>query len=224
MPLVKGEGPVAIIMAPARELARQTYENVCHFTEALAADPLRRYPTLRVMLAIGGDGSNTQMDAARAGVHIVVATPGRLKDHLARKRLNLDLCRFISLDEGDQMLDTGFDADMEEIFSYFKHQRQTVIFSATMAPKIESFAKAALVKPVVVNVSRAGAASLNIVQDVEFVKPEARALQLLSSLQKTAPPVLVFAENKRDVEDVAEYLLLKGVSAVAIHGSMSQVC
>lgn len=96
---------------------------------------------------------------------------------------------------------------MREILSYFRGQRQTLMFSATMPAKIKSFAETALKDPVEVNVGRAGAASLDIVQEVEYVKTEEKLGHLLSSLQKTAPPVLIFAENKRDVDEIHEHLL-----------------
>ena len=79
-----------------------------------------------------------------------------------------------------------------------------------------------MVKPVTVNVGRAGAASINILQEVEYVKPESRIPHLLQSLQKTPPPVLIFAEKKSDVDSIHEYLLMKGVEAVSIHGSKEQ--
>ncbi|CAD5333048.1 unnamed protein product [Arabidopsis thaliana] len=99
---------------------------------------------------------------------------------------------------------------------------QTLLFSATMPTKIQIFARSALVKPVTVNVGRAGAANLDVIQEVEYVKQEAKIVYLLECLQKTSPPVLIFCENKADVDDIHEYLLLKGVEAVAIHGGKDQ--
>lgn len=87
-----------------------------------------------------------------------------------------------------------------------------------MPKKIQNFARSALVKPITINVGRAGAASLNVIQEVEYVKQEAKIVYLLECLQKTTPPVLIFAEKKQDVDAIHEYLLLKGVEAVAIHG------
>jgi ATP-dependent RNA helicase DDX41 len=107
------------------------------------------------------------------------------------------LKRYLCLDEADRMIDMGFEEDVRTIFSYFKAQRQTLLFSATMPKKIQNFARSALVQPVTVNVGRAGAASMNIVQEVEFVKTEAKVLYILECLQKTPPPVLVFAEKKQ---------------------------
>ena len=90
-----------------------------------------------------------------------------------------------------------------------------------MPKKIQDFAQQSLVKPVLVNVGRAGAANLDVLQVVEYVKQEAKMVYLLECLQKTPPPVIIFSENKNEVDDIQEYLLLKGVEAVAIHGSKS---
>lgn len=152
----------------------------------------------------------------------MVATPGRLMDMLDKKMFTLDICRYLAMDEADRMIDMGFEEDIRTIFSYFKGQRQTLLFSATMPKKIQNFARSALVKPVTINVGRAGAASLDIVQEVEYVKQEAKMVYILECLQKTPPPVLIFAEKKQDVDAIHEYLLLKGVEAVAIHGGKDQ--
>ena len=88
-----------------------------------------------------------------------------------------------------------------------------------MPRKIQEFAQQSLIKPVLVNVGRAGAANLDVLQVVEYVKQEAKMVYLLECLQKTAPPVIIFSDNKNEADDIQEYLLLKGVEAVAIHGS-----
>merc|ERR1712038_2198322 len=116
----------------------------------------------------------------------------------------------------------GFEDDVRTIFSYFRAQRQTLLFSATMPKKIQNFARSALVCPITVNVGRAGAASMNIRQDVEFVKTEAKIVFILECLQKTPPPVLIFAERKQDVDAIQEYLSLKGVHAMSTHGGKDQ--
>ncbi|KAI5660458.1 hypothetical protein M9H77_29251 [Catharanthus roseus] len=219
MPIAPGEGPFGLIICPSRELARQTYEVVEQFLE-----PMREYgyPEIRPLLCIGGVDMKSQLDIVKKGVHIVVATPGRLKDMLAKKKMSLDSCRYLTLDEADRLVDLGFEDDIREVFDHFKAQRQTLLFSATMPTKIQNFARSALVKPVVVNVGRAGAANLDVIQEVEYVKQEAKIVYLLECLQKTPPPVLIFCENKADVDDIHEYLLLKGVEAVAIHGGKDQ--
>merc|ERR1719152_1101254 len=123
--------------------------------------------------------------------------------------MSLVQCRFLALDEADRMIDLGFEEEIRNTLDHFRGQRQTLLFSATMPKKIQDFAKSALVDPVVVNVGRAGAANLDVVQEVEYVKQEAKLLYLLHCLQKSPPPVLIFCENKADVDDVHEYLLLK---------------
>ncbi|KAL2518275.1 DEAD-box ATP-dependent RNA helicase 35 [Abeliophyllum distichum] len=219
MPIAPGERPFGLIICPSRELARQTYEVVEQFLE-----PMREagYPELRSLLCIGGVDMKSQLDVVKKGVHIVVATPGRLKDMLAKKKMSLDNCRYLTLDEADRLVDLGFEDDIREVFDHFKVQRQTLLFSATMPTKIQKFAKSTLVKPVTVNVGRAGAAILDVIQEVEYVKQEAKIVYLLECLQKTSPPVLIFCENKVDVDDIHEYLLLKGVQAVAVHGGKDQ--
>ncbi|KAH0865728.1 hypothetical protein HID58_082939, partial [Brassica napus] len=206
-PIGPGEGPIGLIVCPSKELARQTYQ----------VGPLRS------LLCIGGVDMRPQLEVVeRRGVHIVVATPGRLKDMLAKKKISLDACRYLTLDEADRLVDLGFEDDIREVFDHFKSQRQTLMFSATMPAKIQIFATSALVRPVTVSVGRVGAANLDVVQEVEYVKQEAKFVYLLECLQKTSPPVLIFCEKKADVDDIHDYLVLKGVEAAAIHGGKDQ--
>jgi ATP-dependent RNA helicase DDX41 len=99
---------------------------------------------------------------------------------------------------------------------------QTLIFSSTMPKKIQQFAKTCLLNPVVINVGRSGATNYNVVQEVEYVKEECKLIQLLDTIQKTAPPVLIFCENKNDVDEIHEYLLLKGLDVCSMHGDIKQ--
>ncbi|CAL1703889.1 unnamed protein product [Somion occarium] len=220
LPFIRGEGPVGVVLCPSRELATQTYENVLTWTAALAKDG--QYPQLNTLLCIGGIAMGEQSHVLNKGLHIVVATPGRLIDMLEKKRFTFDNCKYLCMDEADRMIDLGFEDDVRNIMSFFKRQRQTLLFSATMPRKIQDFAQQSLVKPVLVNVGRAGAANLDVLQVVEYVKQEAKMVYLLECLQKTPPPVIIFSENKNEVDDIQEYLLLKGVEAVAIHGSKTQ--
>uniref|UniRef100_A0A8C5GB80 Probable ATP-dependent RNA helicase DDX41 n=1 Tax=Gouania willdenowi TaxID=441366 RepID=A0A8C5GB80_GOUWI len=219
LPFFKREGPYGLIICPSRELARQTHSIIEYYCKLLEEEGA---PQLRSALCIGGMSVKDQMEAVKNGVHMMVATPGRLMDLLQKKMVSLDTCRYLTLDEADRMIDMGFEEDIRTIFSYFKGQRQTLLFSATMPKKIQNFAKSALVKPITINVGRAGAASLDVIQEVEYVKEEAKMVYLLECLQKTPPPVLMFAEKKADVDAIHEYLLLKGVEAVAIHGGKDQ--
>lgn len=219
LPFTRGEGPVGMIVCPSRELARQTYESIKGLAEALVQGG---YPQIGVLLCIGGISMAEQHHTMSKGFHIVVATPGRLQDMLTKKKFTLDCCKYLCLDEADRMIDMGFEEDVRNIMGFFKQQRQTLLFSATMPKKIQDFAEQSLIRPVIINVGRAGAASLDIIQEVEYVKQEAKMVYLLECLQKTAPPVIIFSDNKNEVDDIQEYLLLKGVEAVAIHGSKTQ--
>ena len=200
MPLMSGEGPVGIVLAPSRELARQTYEVVLEFCEAIASYGDSRYPNIRCQLLIGGESGRDQLQQFRdRGVHCVVATPGRLRDFLKKRSINLDICRYICLDEADRMLDLGFDEEVGEIMNHFHHQRQTILYSATFPKKFQDFAKNTLVRPVVVNVGRAGAANLDVIQEVEYVKEEAKIVYLLECLQKTAGACLDPAQPELNI-------------------------
>ncbi|CAI6369191.1 unnamed protein product [Macrosiphum euphorbiae] len=219
LPFKPNEGPYGLIICPSRELAKQTFDIINHYMTFLERS---NYPRLRSCLAIGGIPVFESLDVIKRGVHIMVATPGRLMDMLDKKMINLEVCRYLCMDEADRMIDMGFEEDVRTIFSFFQGQRQTLLFSATMPKKIQNFARSALVKPITINVGRAGAASMNVIQEVEYVKQEAKVVYLLECLKKTTPPVLIFAEKKQDVDAIHEYLLLKGVEAVAIHGGKDQ--
>ncbi|CAB0035492.1 unnamed protein product [Trichogramma brassicae] len=218
-PFIRSEGPYGLIICPSRELAKQTHDTIKHYTKHLRKVGC---PEIRSCLAIGGVPVSESLETIKRGVHIMVATTGRLMDMLEKKQVTLDVCRYLCMDEADRMIDMGFEEDVRTIFSFFKGQRQTLLFSATMPKKIQNFARSALVKPVTINVGRAGAASMNVIQEVEYVKEEAKIVYLLECLKKTPPQVLIFAEKKRDVDAIHEYLLLKGVEAVAIHGGKDQ--
>ncbi|KAK1334130.1 hypothetical protein QTO34_005130 [Cnephaeus nilssonii] len=176
--------------------ARQTHGILEYYCRLLQEED--RSPLLRCALCIRGTSIKEQMETVQHDVHMMVATPGRLMDLLQKKMVSLDICRYLALDEAVHMIDMGLDGDIRTIFSYFKGQRQTLLFSATMPKNIEDFAKSAL--------------------EVEYVKEEAKMVYLLECLQKTPPPVLIFA----DMDAIHEYLLLKGVEAVAIHGGKDQ--
>ncbi|XP_068221274.1 ATP-dependent RNA helicase abstrakt [Palaemon carinicauda] len=219
LPFTANEGPYGLIIVPSRELAKQIKENIDYILKFVEADG---FPELRTCLAIGGEPVAATTQVIKKGVHIMVCTPGRLIDMLDKKMVLLDVCRYLVMDEADRMIDMGFEEDVRTIYSYFKAQRQTLLFSATMPKKIQNFARSALVKPVTVNVGRAGAASMCVTQEVDYVKQEAKVTHILTCLNKTSPPVLIFAEKKQDVDLIQEYLLLKGVTAAAIHGGKDQ--
>lgn len=118
MPFIRGEGPVGIILCPSRELANQTYENILIWCSALAKDT--KYPQLSTLLCIGGISMNEQSHVLSKGLHIVIATPGRLIDMLEKRRFTFNNCKFLCMDEADRMIDLGFEDDVRNIMSFFK--------------------------------------------------------------------------------------------------------
>uniref|UniRef100_A0A8C6THD2 RNA helicase n=1 Tax=Neogobius melanostomus TaxID=47308 RepID=A0A8C6THD2_9GOBI len=193
LPFFKREGPYGLIICPSRELARQTHGIIDYYCKLLEEEGA---PPLRTALCIGGMSVKEQMEVIK---QYVIRTAPAVLIQLTNKLLFFSVC-----------------------FFFTQGQRQTLLYSATMPKKIQNFAKSALVKPITINVGRAGAASLDVIQEVEYVKEEAKMVYLLECLQKTSPPVLLFAEKKADVDAIHEYLLLKGVEAVAIHGGKDQ--
>lgn len=134
LPFIRNEGPYGLIICPSRELAKQTHEIIQYFCRHLQQGGL---PEIRSCLAIGGVPVNESMEVIQKGAHIMVATPGRLMDMLDKKMVTLRVCRYLCMDEADRMIDMGFEEDVRTIFSYFKGQRQTLLFSATMPKKIQ---------------------------------------------------------------------------------------
>ncbi|KAF7458134.1 putative DEAD/DEAH box helicase [Cryptosporidium felis] len=231
LPFKGMEGPHSLVLCPSRELALQIKRIIDEFLVYLKApaekngskNKKKEYPDLRVSCIIGGEDSGSQIaEYQKRGVHMMVATPGRLADLLRRRKITLQQCVYFCMDEADRLTEQGFEEHVRYIFDSFYERRQTILFSATMPRKTQEFAQTALIDPIVVNVGRAGAANLRVIQEFEYVRPECRFVSLLSSLQKTPPKVLIFTENKKDVDEIHEYLLIKGVNAVAIHGGLTQ--
>ena len=118
LPFIRGEGPVGVILCPSRELASQTYENMLTWTTALSKEG--KYHQLNTLLCIGGISMGEQSHVMNKGLHIVVATPGRLIDMLEKKRFTLNNCKYLCMDEADRMIDLGFEDDVRNIMSFFK--------------------------------------------------------------------------------------------------------
>eukprot|EP00392_Amoebophrya_sp_AT5.2_P007550 g7565.t1 len=225
-PITDNEGPFGLMLAPSRELAVQTEENLQFLLQHLHADTscelVRRRRRVKSCLLMGGMPMGAQLNQLRRGVHLAIATPGRLNGLLTTNKMHLKQCVLLAMDEADRMVDATFEEEVRITLDYFQGQRQTLLFSATMPRKIQQFAASMLTDPVIVNVGRAGSANLDIIQEVEYVKQEDKHKMVLQCLKKTSPPVLVFCDSKGDVDDVQEYLLLKGVEACSIHGGMDQ--
>ncbi len=204
----------ALILTPTRELAAQVEESVRVYGKHLP---------LKSTVVFGGVGFNPQADTLRRGVDILVATPGRLLDHVQQKTVDLSKVEILVLDEADRMLDMGFIRDIRKILALLPKQRQNLLFSATFSEEIKQLSDGLLNAPVLIEVARRNTAAELVTQVVHPVDRE-RKRELLSSLIKANDwkQVLVFMRTKHGSNRLAEQLGKDGISATAIHGNKSQ--
>ena len=204
----------ALILTPTRELAAQVEESVRTYGKHLP---------LRTSVVYGGVGIAPQIRALQRGVDILVATPGRLLDHVQQKTINLSHVEILVLDEADRMLDMGFIHDIRRILALLPKERQTLLFSATFSDDIRRLADAFLRNPVKIEVAPRNAASELISQRVHPVAT-ARKRELLAHIVAAGGwrQVLVFTRTKHGANRLADQLARGGISATAIHGNKSQ--
>jgi len=206
--------PRALILAPTRELAGQIAERV---------NAYGRHLNLRAAVVFGGVGQGQQVKALRAGVDILIATPGRLLDLCAQRHVRLDKVSILVLDEADRMLDMGFIHDVRKIVGFCRKERQTLLFSATMPPTIAKLAHDILCNPVRVDISPVKVTVERIEQRVYFVGAKDKRALLTDLLKAPAMgQTIVFTRTKRGADRVCRHLVQEGLTAVAIHGNKAQ--
>ncbi len=206
--------PRALILTPTRELAAQVEESVRLYSQ---------HTKVRSLVLFGGVNINPQINALRQPVDIVVATPGRLLDHVGQKNIDLSGVETIVLDEADRMLDMGFIRDIRRILKLLPEQRQSLLFSATFSDEIRDLARSSLRNPVEISVAPRNTTSELITQ--ELVQTEQRHKRDLVShiiRQSGWHQVLVFCRTKHGANRLAEKLSKDGLSAAALHGNKSQ--
>ncbi|KAH8551768.1 P-loop containing nucleoside triphosphate hydrolase protein [Umbelopsis sp. PMI_123] len=235
------DGPYSLILAPTRELAQQIEQETLKFATPLG------YNCVSI---VGGHAIEEQAFNLRNGAEIIIATPGRLRDCLERRILVLNQCTYVVMDEADRMIDMGFEADVNFILDALpvsnvkpdsaeaedgdamqvsledgNKYRQTTMFSATMPPAVERLAKKYLRRPAVVTIGTAGQAVETVEQKVEMIngdeKKKNRLMELLNSGNYPAP-VIVFVNQKKNVDLLARTINKSGHHAVTLHGSKSQ--
>jgi ATP-dependent RNA helicase RhlE len=204
----------ALILTPTRELAAQVGESVRTYG---------KYLPLKSTVIFGGVGINPQIDVVRRGVDILIATPGRLLDHVGQKTVDLSKIEILVLDEADRMLDMGFIHDIKRILALLPKARQNLLFSATYSDEIRQLADKLLDNPAQVDVARRNTAVESVNQVVHRVDRE-RKRELLSHLIRTQEwrQVLVFTRTKHGANRLAEQLEKDGITCAAIHGNKSQ--
>jgi len=204
----------ALILTPTRELAAQVEESVRTYG---------RHLKVSSTLVYGGVGINPQIDALKRGVDILVATPGRLLDHVGQRTVDLTKVEVLVLDEADRMLDMGFIHDIRRVLALLPRVRQNLLFSATFSDEIRALAKGLLRDPATVEVARRNEASALVTHVVHPVARE-RKRELLRDLIVAGDwqQVLVFVRMKHMANRIAEQLAKDGLTAAAIHGNKSQ--
>ncbi len=210
----RGPAPRILVLAPTRELAAQVHDSFLTYGKGL---------NLHSAVIFGGVGYGPQIQALKRGIDILVATPGRLLDHLNEGRVDLSRIETLVLDEADRMLDMGFLPDMKRLFKKMPGKRQNLLFSATYSNAIRRLAADLLNKPVEIDVAPRNTAAERVEQMVHPVAKN-RKRHLLSHLIREGDwrQVLVFARTKHGSDRLARQLRTDGVQAEAIHGGKSQ--
>ena len=208
--------PLALIVVPTRELAVQVSEAFFKYG---------RESRVQVLPVFGGQPISRQLQALKRGVHVVVGTPGRVIDHIKRGSLNLDAVQTVVLDEADEMLDMGFTEDIEAILRATPDSRQTVLFSATMPPRIEKLARKYQRDPQTVKIGKTKGEEANplIRQTVYMVLRSHKASALGRILDVEAPEsTIVFCRTRHEVDELTVTMNGRGYRAEALHGGMDQ--
>ena len=209
----------ALILTPTRELADQVADNAFKYA---------KYTDLRTAVVFGGVDMPTQTQLLRSGVEILIATPGRLLDHITQKSANLSQVQMLVLDEADRMLDMGFLPDLQRIISLIPAARQTLLFSATFSPEIKKLAQSYLRDPVTIEVARQNAAADTVTQVVHLVAADEKRDAIVRVLaartrQGLSKQCIIFTNSRLGCSRLARALERDGIRAGAIHGDKSQI-
>ncbi|MFH1142247.1 MAG: DEAD/DEAH box helicase [Candidatus Uhrbacteria bacterium] len=210
---ISREGGLGLVLLPTRELAEQVEEEFCKYGNKFG---------LRTAVLIGGASMNRQLDDLHARPHIIIATPGRLIDHLEQKNLTLSNVRYLVLDEADRMLDMGFEPQIKKVLISVPDKRQTFLFSATMPDKIAKIIRKYMINPERIEVAPAGTAA-DLVKQVGYVVEKSDRLRLLVKLlTDSAGKILVFSRTKHGAHKIAYTLRKAGLATAELHSDRSQ--
>lgn len=216
MPANKGRGVQVLVLTPTRELALQVSEATAMYGSNLE--------DLRIATVVGGMPYGAQLKALSRRVDVLVATPGRLLDHLQARRVDLSTVHTLVLDEADRMLDMGFIDDINTIVDRCPESRQTLLFSATLDGTVGKLAARMMRDPQTIEMAGQSDRHANITQSLLYADNAGHKLRLLDHLLRDAAmdQAIVFTATKRGADDLAEHLADQGFSAMALHGDMNQ--
>jgi len=205
--------PLALVLTPTRELALQVKESLAGFS---------RKTGLSSVAIFGGVGMQPQIDALKRGVHIVVATPGRLIDHMEQRNVDLSGIEILTVDEADRMMDMGFLPSLRRILDALPKQRQTLLFSATFPEAIRTLAVKFMINPAEVQAAARNSAAATVTHRVHRVQQDRKRDLLVHLLKQNGDQALVFCRTKRGSDRLCRHLAASGLRAAAIHGDKSQ--
>ena len=204
----------ALVLTPTRELADQVANNVKTYA---------KHTQLRSMVVFGGIDMKPQTAELKKGVEVLIATPGRLLDHIEAKNCVLNQVEYVVLDEADRMLDIGFLPDLQRILSYLPKTRQTLLFSATFSPEIRKLAQSYLQDPITVEVARANATATNVEQRFYSVNEDDKRAVVMQLIKTRAlTQAIVFVNSKLGAARLARTFEREGLKTAALHGDKSQ--
>jgi len=212
--LAKSKRGVGLVLVPTRELALQVEESL---------RLISRNVHLRSTVIIGGASMMLQRNALKKNPRIIIATPGRLMDHIDRRTVDLSNVEVFILDEADRMLDMGFVRDIRKIEKEIPEKRQTMLFSATMPKEIEAIAETLMTDPVHIEIDRSGATPTEVSHEMFLVKNQDKSRLLAVQLKKISGPVLVFTRTKRMAHRLTARVNEMGFAAAEIHANRSLV-
>ncbi len=212
--LIENKGSTALVLVPTRELATQVAEVVRQLTSHL--------PAIRTVTLIGGMGMQPQTRALRQGYTVIVATPGRLLDHLDNRTATLSKLSILTLDEADRMLDMGFAPQLRRIFQHLPKSYQTLLFSATLPPNILKISAEILENPEQITIGRVSEAAPAIDQKIVSCDGAKKNEAVLNEINERKGSILIFARTKARTDRLQRYLEKFGVAVARIHGGRSQ--
>jgi ATP-dependent RNA helicase DeaD len=212
--LLRSKDAIGLVLVPTRELAMQVTD--------VFRQLVFHSPHLRVVSLIGGVSMQPQLRALKSGYRVLIATPGRLLDHLERGSVELGKLSILTLDEADRMLDMGFAPQLRRIFGYLPEQRQTLLFSATLPPNIRELGKSLLQDPEEVSVGGVSKPAEKIAQATRFIQGDEKNSTLLDEINQRQGSILIFTRTQRRTDRLARFLESYGVPSGRIHGGRSQ--